>query len=87
LPDWEYITLHWRIVFPFSLILFTNVGISVVISTISAAILCTRATKLGHNTTFSCLLRSYNQDAGSSQGTDPVKPLTPDGVLGFAQEI
>jgi hypothetical protein len=27
LHDWEYITLHWRIVFPFSLILFTNVGI------------------------------------------------------------
>jgi hypothetical protein len=28
LHDWEYITLHWRIVFSFSLVLFTNVGIS-----------------------------------------------------------
>ncbi|MGF7182783.1 hypothetical protein HDF11_004311 [Tunturiibacter psychrotolerans] len=67
MPDWEYITLHWRIVFPFSLVLFTNVGISVVISMICTAILCTPGTKLGLNTTFSSILRSYNQESGPLQ--------------------
>ena len=51
------------------------------------AIVCTPATKLGLDATFSALLRSYNQDAGPLEGLNPVKPLTPDGVLGFAQEI
>ncbi|MBB5331332.1 hypothetical protein HDF14_004976 [Edaphobacter lichenicola] len=54
---------------------------------ISTAILCRPTTKLGLSTTFSSVLRSYNQDAGPSQGTGSVEPLTPDGVLGFAQEI
>jgi hypothetical protein len=53
----------------------------------SRAILCTATAKLGLNTTFFSILRSYSQDAGPLQGTESVKPLTPDGVLGFAQEI
>src|SRR5271169_1976267 len=36
LHDWEYITLHWRIVFSFSLVLFTNVGILLITVSIMA---------------------------------------------------
>jgi hypothetical protein len=28
LHDWEYITLSWRIIFPFSHVLFTDAGIT-----------------------------------------------------------